>query len=58
MLKKLIDLIRELDRCATQNEKDAKTSSAMSCYRNTAHALGVAGEQRRMIQILKQIIES
>lgn len=56
MHEKITTIIRDLERCAKQNEADARTSSAMSCSRDLAHASGVAGEQRRMIRILQELL--
>ena len=56
MREKIKAIIRDLERCAVQNEADTKTSHAMSCSRDAASASGVAGEQRRMIRILKELV--
>lgn len=44
-------IIRDLHRCADQNEKDAKNGMDVQ---ECAMAAAVAGEQRRMIKLLRR----
>jgi hypothetical protein len=46
----LIAIIRDLERCARQNEKDAKWSNPLD-----REARAVAAEQRRIIKLLKAV---
>ncbi len=48
-------IIRDLERCAVQNEKDAKGSAGF-CPRDCAQAGAVAAEQRRVIRLLKAVL--
>lgn len=45
-------IIRDLKRCAKQNEADAKASAGWSRPLHDGGAAAVAAEQRRMIKIL------
>jgi len=55
MPDKLGDAIRSLEHAAKQNENDAKEPCAGRCYCDPCSAKAVAGEQRRMIRILKKL---
>ncbi len=50
----LIPIIRDLERCAKENEKDAESGRGFSCPTD-GQARAVAAEQRRMIKILQGI---
>lgn len=49
--EKIQELIKELNRCAKQNEKDAQWPCS------DIQAWAIAHEQRRMIKILKKLIQ-
>lgn len=51
MKAKIKTIIQDLERCATQNEKDAKNSGGW-CHLDCAQSAAVASEQRRIIKIL------
>ena len=53
MRDKIRAIIRDLERCAKQNESDAANGTD---YLDIASCRGIAGEQRRMIRILKQLV--
>lgn len=50
----LAEVIKDLERCAEQNEKDAKFSGSI-CSRDFVQVTALAAEQRRMIAILKMV---
>jgi hypothetical protein len=54
--EKLVAIITDLERCAKQNEADAKTGAGWGPHPLDGEARAVAGEQRRMIKILKAAI--
>ena len=49
---KLAEVIKDLKRCAAQNEADARNGSD---FLDVASCRGIAGEQRRMIRILSKV---
>jgi hypothetical protein len=49
-------VIKDLQRCAKQNEMDGKPRWGWSCYDDSFRASAVASEQRRMIKILKGMV--
>jgi hypothetical protein len=54
----LIAIIRDLERCAMQNEADGRRgSTSRFCDTDAAEARAVAAEQRRMIEILKGVLK-
>ncbi len=55
MKKRIEIIIKELNRCASQNEKDAKSYDPWED--DNISCLFVAKEQRRMIKILKALIK-
>lgn len=54
MHEKITTIIRDLERCAAQNEADAKAPGGYGS-RECDEARAVAAEQRRMIGILKTL---
>ena len=54
MGEKITVIIRDLERCAAQNESDARVGSGRDSD-DREQARAVAGEQRRMIGILKTL---
>lgn len=56
MRSELTALIKDLERCAKQNESDAKTSQWITFSMDAAQARAVAAEQRRMIGKLRDIL--
>ena len=55
MKESTLALIKELTRCAEQNEADARTSQWITHSMDAAQARAVAAEQRRVIAKLKSI---
>jgi hypothetical protein len=53
-MKQLAAIIRNLERCATQNEADARTPGG-DFSSDCDEARAVAGEQRRMLRILRRL---
>ncbi len=49
---KLAEVIKDLKRCAAQNESDARTGTD---FLDIASCRGIAGEQRRMIRVLGKV---
>lgn len=65
MREKIKRVIRDLERCAKENEAEAAGLQTMECdseglllsvHLNSARAESVAAEQRRMIKLLKREI--